>query len=239
MADTNGLISIEEVVTRYLFKYKRGIDDYAIYVEHAGDCFQAFNLYDGQEVNTVKVTVDTTNKWIDMPDDMIGFNDLFVLQTDGRFWSCTEQRDIISTTTFTGLVEGRNSAIGEGADITFPKSDTYGGVGGVNDYNYTIDWKARRIYVLGITTETVALQYTSSGIVVGGTTYIPAMMIPVIDAYLGWKETYWIPALMRLGDVREKGYIKEELKVRNFINSLSYNSWHDLFLSLCTQAPIR
>jgi len=235
---TEALVTINKAVDDFLLGYKKPTDDAFIYLRHACQCFQDYTLYDGLESVITKVTVNA-NKWIDMPSDMIGFNDLLVLQSNGRFWSCTQQSDIITTTTFTGLVEGRDSTIGEGAAITDPKVDTYGGVGGVNDYNYSEDWKTRRIYTEGFGTETVVLDYMSSGIEATGTTYIPVLIIPMIDAYLLWKETYWIPNIAKEREAREKDYNKAELKIRNFINAMSYNQWRDLLLSITTQTAIR
>jgi hypothetical protein len=235
---TPALISVSEVVDRYLLKYKKSLDDAFIYTEHACDCIQYFNLYDGNTPITTKVTVQP-NKYIVMPTDMVGFIDLLVLQTTGRWWSCTEQTDIITTTTFTGGVEGLDATIGEGANISQPKSYDYGAVGGVNDYNFSVDWTARRIYVRGFTTETVVLQYSSTGLEVTGTTYIPVLLIPVIDAYLLLKETYWLPQFTRERDMREKDYTKRKLEVRNFLNSLSYDQWRDVFLSITSQSLLR
>lgn len=238
MADTSALVELNKVVDDYLLKYKKPFEDAFIYVAHACDCVQRFNLYDNNVVVTEKVTINA-NKWIEMPDSMLGFNDLLVAVSDGRFWSCTEQSDIVTTTTTTLGVEGRDETIGEGAGITDPKTDTYGGVGGVNDYYYTIDWNARRIYTEGFDTETVVLKYVSSGIEVGGTTYVPSLIIPMIEAYLLWKESYWIAGLARERDMREKDYTKARLEIRSFINSMSYSEWKDLFNSLATQAPQR
>lgn len=234
---TNALIAIEEVVSRFMLKYEQSTDRAIPYTEHACDCVQHFELFDSNTPVTTKVDVETLG-YIEMPDDMVGFNDLLILQSNGLFWSCTEKTDIITTTTFTGLVEGVDDTIGEGADIDLPKSDTYGGVGGVNDYNYTLDWTGRRIYVRGITDETVALQYTGTGIEATGTTYVPALIIPMIDAYLLWKKAV-MDGDVRIEEMRTKAYEKEEYKVRNFINSMSYSQWHDVLLGLTTQAQQR
>jgi len=235
---TPALIDINQAVSQYLLKYKKSTEDALIYTEHACLCFQDFSLYDGNNLVTVKVTV-TANKWIVMPSDMVGFNDLMVLQTDGSFWPCTERDDMITTTTTTAGVEGRDSTIGEGAALADPKSSTYGGVGGVNDYYYKKEWKERRIYTEGFTTETVVLQYTSTGIEMSGTTYIPTLIVPMVDAYLLWKESYWIPTLFRERESREKDYKNRRMEARNFVSSMSYNQWRDLFLSMTTQSVIR
>ncbi len=237
MADSTALRTIEEVTTTFLLSYKKSTDDYVIYLQHACDAVRDFNLYNGNQVTVLKMTV-TTDKWLNMPTDMIGFNDLCVPYS-GEWWSLTEHKPIVNTTTFTGATEGRDSDAGEGVDIRHPLSYGYGAKGGVNAYNYTIDWKGRRIYLEGIDSGTVVLFYVTSGISISGDTYISELIVPVINAYLLWKESYWIRDLIRERDMRERDYTKEVLKARNFINSMSFNQLRDIWLGTATQSVRR
>jgi hypothetical protein len=234
---TPALINVETAVTRYLLKNKRSTEDAVIYVEHACNAVRDFHLYDLPNVVSEKIAVSALGI-IEMPSDMIGFNGLFT-PLGGELWHFTRRDGIVNTTTFTGGVEGQDSTFGEGSALTDPKTDTYGGIGGVNDYYYTIDWKARRIFCEGIKSATVLLRYTTSGVETSGTTYIPEMLTPALDAYLLWKECDWIPAMMKFSDMREKSFIRAEAKVRNLLNSMTVEEWHDLFLSTTTMAPIR
>jgi hypothetical protein len=234
---TNALIDIETVVSRYLFKYKLPTDDAFIYTEHACDAYRNFRLYDSDQVVTAKVTINA-NKWIDMPSDMQTFVDLCT-PIGGEWWSFTEKRYIVNTTTFTGLVEGRDEDVGEGADIVLPRTTGYAATGGVNDYNYTLDWSARRIYIDGMESATVVLLYTSSGIEVTGVTQVPDMLIPLFDTYMKWKSSYWLPELVRERGALEKDFTNTRLSLRNLINSMNYNQWRDLILSGVIQAPNR
>ena len=235
---TPALIDINQMVDEFMLAFKKPDEDAFTYLQHACNCVRDYHLFDSPNVVTEKVTV-TSNKWISMPSDMVSFNGLFILQSNGSFWPCTERGDMITTTTTTAGVEGRTASIGEGAALTDPKSDTYGGVGGVNDYYYNIDWKARRIYTEGFTTETVVLKYTTTGIEISGTTSVPTFITPLIHDYLLWKECYWIPGLEKFSDMREKNYNNSERKIRNLINSMGYDEWHDLFLSITTMSPQR
>lgn len=237
MADTNALLTVEQAVTRFLLKYKKPTEDYITYIELACNAIRDFSLYHGGDTTAEKMTVDS-NKWIDMPDSMIGFNDLCI-PIDGEWWSFTERKAIVNTTTFTGLVEGRDSDSGEGVAIRDALTSGYGARGGVNDYNYTIDWKQRRIYLDGIDSGTVVLIYTTSGISTTASTYISDLLTPVIDSYLLWRETYWQKDLVREREMRGKEYEREVLKARNFINSLTYNQLRDLLLSSATQTAKR
>ncbi len=233
---TSALVDINSIVTDYLLGYKKTTEDSFTYLKHACDCVRSFHLFDSPNVVSEKVTISALGI-IEMPEDMLGFNGLFK-PLDGELWAFTRKDTIVNTTTFTGSTEGQDSDFGEGVGITDPKSDDYGGVGGVNDYYYTIDWKARRIFCEGITSETVLLRYTTSGVEVSGTTYVPSFVIPMIEAYLKWKEAYWTGE-ERFAEARERTYIREEMKVRNLVNSMTYDEWRDLLLSQTTMTPIR
>jgi len=237
MAHTASLINIETAVSRFLFKYKLPTEDALIFTEHACNCYRDFRLYDSNQVVTAKVTVNA-NRWIVMPDDMVTFVDLCT-PVNGAWWSFTERKEIVNTTTFTGLVEGRDADVGEGVDLTTPTTSGYGAKGGINDYNYTLDWEQRRIYVDGIESATVVLMYGSSGIETSGTTQIPEFITPMLDAYLLWKSSYWNPELKRERQLLERDYDRARLSTRNLINSMSYSQWRDVILSSVTQVPIR
>lgn len=237
MSHTSALLTIDDVVMRYLLKYKRSTDDAVIYIEHAANCWRDFRYYNSNEYVTCKVTINA-NRWIEFPSDMAGFVGLY-MYFDGRLWPFTEQQDIVNTTTFTGLTEGRDTDYEEGVDIKHATSYGYGARGGVNAYNYMIDWAQRRIYVDGIESDTAILKYVSSGITVNGTTYVPDLLTPVIDTYLLYVETFWIKDLVRERESRKRDHKDEVLKARNFINSLTYDQLKDLFLGTFVQGPRR
>jgi len=237
MSHTAALIPLEEVVSRFLLKYRKSTDDAFIYSEHAANCYRDFRLYDSDQQVTAKVTI-TANKLIEMPSDMVKFVDLCT-PIGGAWWSFSERKEIVNTTTFTGLVEGRDADVGEGVDLITPRTTGYAARGGINDYNYTLDWEARRIFIDGMDTATVVLIYVSSGIETSGTTYVPDFITPVIDNYLLWKETYWLPELMRERQVRERDYTNAKLMARNLMYAMSFNQWRDIILTGFIQAPLR
>ena len=234
---TNYQITIDQVVARYALKYKVPQEDMVILTEHCANCVRDYYIYDAPDVVSEKVSISALGI-IEMPDDMIGFNGLFI-PLSGELWAFTEKDTIVNTTTTTLAVEGQDSDFGEGVAITDPKTDTYGGVGGVNDYYYTIDWGARRIFCEGITSDTVLLRYTTSGITASGTTYIPEFITPMLDAYMLWKSSYWMPALRKERELLERDFIRTEAKIRNLINSMTYAEWKDLLNSIATQSPQR
>jgi hypothetical protein len=237
MSHTSAILTINDIVDRYLLKFRKTTDDAVIYTEHAANCWRDFRYYHSNEYVTAKVTINA-NSWIEFPSDMAGFLGLY-MYFNGRLWSFTEQPDIVNTTTFTGLVEGRDDDLQEGQPINHATSYGYGARGGVNAYNYMIDWAQRRIYVEGISSDTAILKYVSSGITVNGTTYVPDLLTPVIDNYLLYVETFWLKDLVKERESRKREYDKEVLKARNFINSLTFDQLKDLFLGTFTQGPQR
>lgn len=235
--DTSALITIEEAITRFLLKYRKDTNNYISYLEHACNALREFMIYDSREYRTEKVSVDALGI-IEMPDDMIGFKDVMVAK-DGEWWSFTLRPDKVNTTTTTAGVEGQDSAFGEGVNVKDGVTTTYGSRGGVNAYYYTIDWNARRIFCDGIVSDTVVLKYVSNGVQVSGTTYMPDMFTPVVDAYLLWKETYWEKDFVREREGRRQDYVNERLKLRYYINHLTASQWYDLIWGGMTQGPKR
>jgi hypothetical protein len=235
---TSAMISIEEIATRYLFKFKRTTEDYLLYVEHLCNAVRDFNLYDGQFVVSQKMTLDTTKKWLDLPDDFVSFIDL-VTPNRGQWWSFTEKDRIVNTTTFTGLVEGRDEAQGEGRIIDQSRVTGYGAKGGWNKFKYTLDLQSRRIYIDDAITDYIVLMYVSSGIKATEETTVPEMLTPMLDSYLLWKESYWIKDLVRERQSLERDFQNERNKIRQLVNSMSINQWQDLLYSTATQSPQR
>jgi len=238
--DTPALISIERIVTDFLFGYKKGTDDYPLYLRHACFAFQDFNLYDGEILQTAKVTINPLLKCIELPDDCQKVIDL-VTPVKGGWWSFTQKDNIVNTTTTVGGVETRDSAQGEGVVIDVDRVVSYGAKGAYNKFRCTIDMAARRIYVDNVydVSDYIVLMYVSSGINANGETKVPSFIIPMIDMYLLEKETYWIPELARERQMRHQDYWQEKMKVRNLINAMSKDQWLDIFASGYTQTPQR
>jgi hypothetical protein len=234
---TNALIPVEEAVTRFLLKYKKPTEDFVSYLEHAGNALREFMIYDSKEYRTVKISVSALGI-IEMPVDMIGFKEVAVAK-NGEWWAMTEKPDMVNTTTTTAGIEGHSTTFGEGVAIRNGKTDTYGAKGAINQYYFMLDWKARRIFLDGIISDTVLLKYISSGIEISGTTYMPDMFTNTLDAYLLWKETYWMRDLVRERMPRQQDYVNERLRLRNYINSLTAKQWYDLIWGSFTQTPKR
>jgi hypothetical protein len=173
-----------------------------------------------------------------MPDDMQGFVDLMT-PFRGSWWPASQKDQIVNTTTTVGGVETRDSNQGEGVTIDQPRVTGYGSKGAWNKIRYKLDWETRRIYIDEAVTDYLVLFYVSSGIKVGATTEVPTFLIPMINAYLLWKESFWVPGLAPERESRKADYWREKLNVRNFINSMSLSQWQDVIYGSLTQSPQR
>ncbi len=219
MAHTTAITEIGKLVDKYIFKYRLPQDDYFLYLQHACDCFRDISMRHSNVVVTAKVSVSALGI-IEMPSDMIGFCNLFV-PINGEWWSFSKKGRKVTTTTTTGGVEGQDSNMGEGIDVL---DDVYwglGGKGGVNSYYYKIDWAARRIFCDGFKSDTAVLQYTSSGLVVGGNTYVPQECEATIDAYINWKREMIEPRSMTMLTYLEDKYeaALQKMRIFNFMPS--------------------
>jgi len=237
MAETSALITLEQAITDFLLAYKKTTEDYVLYLTHGCRLLTDFMIHSSQEARTEKIAVSALGI-IEMPSDLIRLKDVCV-DRNGEWWTMTERPEKVNTTTTTLGVEGQDSNFGEGVALKDGYTYTYGATGAVNDYYYAVDMKARRIFVDGLVSDTVLIRYVSSGIKATETTYIPILIVPMLEAYLLWKETYWISELMRERGVRADDYKNEKLRVRNVLNSLTAMQWRDIFWGSFTQTPKR
>ena len=240
MADTSALISLERIVTDFLFGYEKSTERYAIMLRHACLCYQDFNLYDGEIQTSAKVTINPFLKCIELPDDCQKVIDIST-PNKGGWWSFTQNDNIVNTTTTVGGVETRDEAQGEGAKMDVGVFTGYGATGGYNNFKCTVDMAARRIYTDSAYTanDYIVLVYVSSGINANGETKVPSFLIPLFDAYLLWKETIIDMNLAKLHQQRYNQYWQEKMKVRSLINAMSKDMWLDIFASGYSQAPRR
>lgn len=118
------------------------------------------------------------------------------------------------------------------------KTTDYGARGGNNTYYYLPDWKRRKIFLNGIPTDTVILQYISSGLSLTGDTYVPAQAAPVVDAYLRWMQADIDGGGINERRDRERVY-KEALMMFRRTILPSAQQFKDALLSITTQSPIR
>lgn len=226
MAETTALVELKKIVQRFVFKYRLPDDDFALYLEHAGDCVRHLNEYAISSYNEVSVAVDSLGV-INMPSDMSGLIGI-ALAYKGELWYFTERQFMIIRTSATDLVP---------TDYE-PEWYTYGVTGAHNKFYFRVDWKGRKIYIDGAESQNVQLQYVSSGLDLGAPTTVPAITTTTIDAYLRWAQ----------GEIEGKSINEQNKRERKWENELrlikiqglpSYREIKDYFLSMTTQAAQR
>jgi hypothetical protein len=237
MSNTNAFIKLTDLVDRFMLRYKISTDDAIILFEHAGESYRKIRLMHSNEKVTAKVSINALGI-IEMPDDMMTFIELAVPK-DGEWWSFTNRPNMVNTTTMVSGAETRDSTFGEQVAVLNNPTVGYGAKGGTNDYNYTIDWNARRIFVDGIKSDTAVLIYTSSGLNLNGETLVPETCVPTIEAYMLWKKAYWDGTSMSDRVYKEQQY-KDELLQLRIVNFMpTGDELNDIFWSTSTQAPTR
>lgn len=237
MASTNAFINLNDLVDRFMLRKKLSTDDAVLYFEHASEAYRRIRRQHSNESVTAKVTIDSLGI-IEMPDDMMGFINLFI-PVGGELWSFSDRPRMVNTTTLVSGVETRDADQGEGVDLEYSLTWGYGATGGYNNYNRTIDWEARRIFVDGLKSDTAVLVYESSGLNLNGETLVPEDCVPVIEAYVMWQKTDFDGSGMNEKLYRKKNFDDElqNLRVLNFMPT--GDEIYDILLSTTTRSPQR
>lgn len=165
---------IGDIVDSFMLKRRVPENDATNMLEFAFDCLRDNIGHTSRLYNTYEVTTDA-NGTITMPEDMVDFIGL-ILADEARAWSFSKNQNINETMASVDRdINDDYEALG------------YGGRGGINDYNYKIDWNERKIYTDGAEAVDVILYYVSTGIRTDEETCVETILNPVIDAYLYWR----------------------------------------------------
>jgi hypothetical protein len=188
MADTAGIIKIEDIVDSFVLRYKVPMDDHLLYVDHACAFYRHIRTHHAGGYKETKVDVDSLG-FIDFPSDYMDLVKLY-LPKDGSIWTFTRNDNLVTTTTLVDGADTFDSTYGEGTDIKDARITGFGAVGAVNEYYYTIIEDDRQILVSGITSDEVTMRYKTSGLNLSGETYVPSIMEDAIMAKLKKEKAY-------------------------------------------------
>lgn len=236
MAETSGLVKIEDMVDRFIFRYKVQEDDWDLYLEHACAFLSEIRQHHGGGYEEDKVAVDSLG-FIDMPTDLLDIVDIY-LPKDGEVWYFTRNDGLVTTTTLVNGSETFDDDYGEGTNIRDARIDGYGALGGVNDYYYTPIWDDRQILVKGVTSANVTLRYKTTGLDLSGITYVPANAEDVVISKLKMERAY-IDDAPQWKQVLCRQDFKESLAMYRKTAMMSANEFKDIWRSVTTQAPMR
>lgn len=236
MADTNATISIQNIVDRFLFKYKISKDDYFLFQEHAYDCTRDLNLFHGKFFSTSRITTDSLGR-ADMPDDC---EDVISLSQpwNGMKWTFTRRPDMSISFTGAGSTVDDDFGTGEGLGIADDRTFGYGAHGGVNHYYWKDDWRNRKIYIDSLLSDDFLLTYISSGISLTISTVVPAKATFVYDAFLRWKQSEFDMMPYTEQNMRKDSYDDAIMMLRK-TNMPGAIEFKDILRQLTVQSIIR
>ena len=233
MANSTAYTEIGKIVDKYCFVKQLPQDDYWVYLQMACNCYREISLKYSNKFLTTKISVSDLGI-IEMPLDMVGFKCLYVA-FNGEIWSFTLRDKKVMTTTLINGVESQDDTFGEGVDVLDNRYIGFGARGGVNAYYMNIDWGARRIFCDGFKSDTAVLQYLSSGLVVGGSTFIDQQCEPVINSYIDWQREINTPRSIAMLDKLESYYTNALFSMRLFQFLPSRDELSDAWDSNSTQ----
>jgi hypothetical protein len=197
--DTKGLITVQNIVDDCLVERDDFSDkDVLRYTRFAERCITKMSVFSLPNVTTVTLPINPNIKTAPLPCDFIRCIRLGVKLNNGRIYTLTEDlhlglfdEEICEEETTETPAPSPSFGIGytDYYDSTF-QSWKYAIRGGVSEYGtYRIDQKNERIVLdPNVQIEEVILEYTSSGIKKGGTTYVPEIARESIIAFIKWKD---------------------------------------------------
>jgi hypothetical protein len=189
MAYTNGLVQIESLITKALYRAKKGEDDFHFFLQLGFDGIRELNAkaLDSSIVWT-KVTPDNLNR-IDYPQDLERFIGIGV-PYGGKIVFLTRRNDIIATYTDDGDgTYSLDATDGEGVDLPRAQWEGMHAEGGVNIHGYfSLDDKAREILINSVTRSELILVYSTSGIYTDQIQYVPTIASEALIAWILWKD---------------------------------------------------
>lgn len=181
---TGALATIMEIADGILLKSKLPEGKSVQIKQMLIDGYRELNLVVSDEGRIRALFTMDENFIIDLPDDLLILNDVFVPYENG-IWSLTQRTDIpIITETLAGA-EVIPDDWGGGRDIIHGEGVYFQATGGRNyEGYYTVDEDKRRIHFRNVNRSEVMLDYNSSGINRTDVTFIPMTIKPALEAYV-------------------------------------------------------
>ena len=224
--DTAGVITLKQAVASILNVTKKPESEYHRYEQLVIQGLTELNLYVRSYPKQVKVDMNNQG-WIDVPDDFIDLVTIGV-HHNGQLFTFTRNDRILVTTSIDSLYnEYQDELEGEGVAIDNGQITGFGARGGKNEFYYKWDKGERRIYIAGFPRQTVFLTYISSGVGFDSPTHIERAVLPLLEAYVVWKDARYdreIPANHK--QLLEYYFHQERRKLRA-LNAPTADEWRD------------
>jgi hypothetical protein len=197
MANTPALISLKTVVSSFINRSTIDVKFLEKYMAIAVECISELSIFHTHTMREAHLPISSVNM-CNLPPDYISWARPPAFIIGNRICELTEDRNIPLDSAIDCGNQTNPQPIGTAGDH-FPLyrgngGGTYGSHGLRGIAFYRIDDEARVIRLRGsITTDTLYLEYLSTGISLDGETLIPRQLLPVIREYLNWQSKKYDP----------------------------------------------
>jgi len=183
--DTNRLTQISSVVDDVQNELKDYNDkSYFRFLRFVERGLKELNIFHLNNVSVMTLTVDTDSKSAPLPGDFLTLRRIGVLLGNGRVYPLTADSDLnINKDSECGQIQKDDST------AIVQDYRTYKSRGGTSEAGtYRINYKQNRIeFGPSVTSDTVIIEYVSSGIQINGDTFVPELAREALMSFVMWK----------------------------------------------------
>lgn len=229
--------------------------DFQHYLQLVIDAVSYLNNITLDTIETSWITIGDTNA-LELPNDYLDYVKIGVVDANGRVWTLTLNPELVRyplETCGLPLDKVLNGTIGQFPNqypipeqgYWFTSAFHYGNTipvqyslgGGFNKGYYNIDRQGRYLLVSGLPKGTViCLEYKSTGVKIGETTYVPRQAMEAIIAWVMMtKQAHGMQASVNW----EQKFYTEEALLANLEYTRTAEEYKDLFYSVWQQGPKR
>jgi hypothetical protein len=183
--DTSGLIPISHIIDNLLNElgdYSQ--QNYIRYMAIAERGLKELNIFHLNNVSTKILQVDQASKSAQLPSDYLRHSRIGILLGNGRVYPLTRDPNL-------NLAKKDECGVEQADPMTTLSDDNqiYTSRGGYSEAGrYRINTKKNRIELdQGVSASELIIEYSSSGILVDGITYVPLLAEEALIAWVIWK----------------------------------------------------
>lgn len=234
--DTKTIITIQKCVYDVLNDLGSSDENqYTRFLQFALRGVTHLNLHHINSFKRATIAVSSINT-VQLPDDYVDYLRIGIC-INGKIWTLTRNDKICLPDT---MDCGEDDAAVESADEYLPYFH-YGASGGVNYVGYRVDKERHRIVFDGtVPSNSIILEYISTGISQEGTTYIPIEAREAVIAWIHWKRTEHDTTLPEVAKARYfANYCREVRTLEQFQKSFTLDDLMDVIYSSYRQTPKR
>lgn len=240
MDNTEGIITLSTLVDGILFRDKKiSKNDRSWVLDFAVDAIRELNMHHHYNVKSIEFTPDV-NGMIDLPNDWIGHSEIYYIQ-NGLKRTLTRLDKLATNTSIIDGAETFDTERSEGGDYDDGYRYGLGSKGGKNVAYYTIDERKRRYVLNGLDRQSLYLNYVSSGVALGGDTFVPTEAKMMIESWIRWQVSMYDPDKYS-ATIRAERMINHDRELRmyrSYVQSINHDEFADSLRRNYTLLPQR